>query len=454
MRHDLAVSLDLPPEEMRRLGYRVIDALVEHWSSLGDGPTVAVGDPDALRAALGGPPPDGPGDAGAALDRLLDEVVPWTATNIHPRWFARISSPSNYMSALADAVASGFNLIGTSWVASSGPSTVELTVLDWLRSWCGMPVGTDGLLVSGGSMASLTALVAARESRGGGGVVYMSDQAHGSILRDLKVMGERDVRVLPSDAAFRLDPASVSAALAADRRAGLVPFAVVGNAGTTNTGAVDPLPELADLCAAEGLWFHVDGAYGAAAVLTPSGRSLLAGIERADSLVIDPHKWLFQPYEAGAVLMREPGLLERTYTLSGEYLRDTFGGTVNFRDRGIQLTRGTRALKLWLSVQAFGLDAFRAAVAQGIALAEHAEAVLRSRPGWEVVTPAALGIVCFTRTGADDSAISAALVDEGWVAPSTTVLKGRTVLRLCTINPRTTFEEIEETIERMERAGG
>ena len=144
-------------------------------------------------------------------------------------------------------------------------------------------------------------------------------------------------------------------------------------------------------------------------------------------------------------------MLERTFTLSGEYLRDTFGGEVNFRDRGIQLTRGTRALKLWLSLHVFGLDAFRAAVAHGISLAEHAEAVLRSRPGWEVVTPASLGIVCFTRVGADDSSVSAATVLDGYAAPSTTVLRGETVLRLCTINPRTTFDEIEETILRMER---
>ena len=140
-------------------------------------------------------------------------------------------------------------------------------------------------------------------------------------------------------------------------------------------------------------------------------------MERADSLAIDPHKWLFQPYEAGAVLVREPGLLERTFSLSGEYLRDTFGGEVNFRDRGIQLTRGMRALKLWLRVQVFGLDAFRAAVAHGIALAEHAEAVLRARPGWEIVTPAQLGIVCFAREGDDESRISAATVRDGYAAP-------------------------------------
>jgi aromatic-L-amino-acid/L-tryptophan decarboxylase len=240
----------------------------------------------------------------------------------------------------------------------------------------------------------------------------------------------------------------------ADRAAGRTPFAVVANAGTTNTGAVDPLDELADLCTEEGLWFHVDGAYGASAALCPAGREALAGMGRADSLTIDPHKWLFQPYEAGAVLLREPGLLERTFSISGEYLRDTFGGEVNFRDRGIQLTRGVRALKLWLSVEVFGLDAFRSAVAHGIALAEHAEAVLRARPGWEIVTPAQLGIVCFAHADGNESEISAATVRDGYAAPSTTVLRGRTVLRFCTINPRTTFEEIDATIERMERFAG
>ncbi|MEO8690033.1 MAG: aminotransferase class V-fold PLP-dependent enzyme [Solirubrobacteraceae bacterium] len=443
--------LELPPEEMRRLGYRVIDRIVEHWETLDSQPPLAVGDAEALRAVLGGPAPDAPGDPDAALDRLFDEVLPWTARTIHPRFFARIGSPSNLISTLADAIASGFNLLGTSWVAASGPSTVELTVLDWLRSWCGMPPGTEGLMVSGGSMASLNALVAAREARGGaGGVVYLSDQAHASILRDLKVMGEREVRVLPSDSTFRLPAGVVAAAVAADRAAGLTPFALVANAGTTNTGAVDPLDELADLCVREKLWFHVDGAYGASAALCPAGQEALAGMGRADSLTIDPHKWLFQPYEAGALLIREPGLLERTFTMSGEYLRDTFVEEVNFRDRGIQLTRGVRALKLWLSVQVFGLDAFRSAIAHGIALAEHAEAVLRSRPGWEIVTPAQLGIVCFARAEGNESAISAATVADGYAAPSTTVLRGQTVLRLCTINPRTTFQEIEATIERME----
>jgi glutamate/tyrosine decarboxylase-like PLP-dependent enzyme len=188
----------------------------------------------------------------------------------------------------------------------------------------------------------------------------------------------------------------------------------------------------------------------------PGGAELLAGLERADSLVLDPHKWLFQPYEIGAVLMREPGLLARAFTLDGAYLRDTGGGVVELRERSVQLTRGSRALKLWLSLRVFGLDAFRAAIARGIALAEHAEALLRARGGWEVVSPAQLAVVCFRRHDHDDAQTDAmvrAMVADGYAAPSTTVLAGRTVARLCTINPRTTEADIAGTIERLERLG-
>jgi glutamate/tyrosine decarboxylase-like PLP-dependent enzyme len=179
---------------------------------------------------------------------------------------------------------------------------------------------------------------------------------------------------------------------------------------------------------------------------------VLGGLDRADSLVLDPHKWLFQPYESGCVLVRDGTLLERTFSLSGVYLRDTLGGEVNFRNRSVQLTRGGRALKLWLSVRVFGLAAFRDAIAHGIALAEHAEALLRERPGWEVVSPARLAIVCFRRDGDDErqTAIAEAMAADGFAAPSTTEVGGRVALRLCTINPRTTRADIEATIERME----
>jgi glutamate/tyrosine decarboxylase-like PLP-dependent enzyme len=341
---------------------------------------------------------------------------------------------------LADAAASGFNVFAGSWTGGSGPATVELVVLDWLRELCGLPEGGDGVLVSGGSVASLVALAAAREQAPDDAVVYVSSEGHASIPRALRVLGMRYV-VVPAREDGRLRAEDVRAAMGDG-----VPFAVIATAGTTSTGACDPLEELADL----GLWLHVDGAYGAPAALAGA----VAGLHRADSLVLDPHKWLFQPYEIGCVLMREAGLLERTFSLSGVYLRDTMGEEVNFRDRSVQLTRTSRALKLWLSLRVFGVGAFREAIAHGISLAEHAEATLRARPGWEVVTPAQLAIVTFIREGVDQTRLAAAMVDDGFAAPSTTEVGGRAVLRLCTMNPRTTFEDVERTIERMEELSG
>ncbi len=454
--------LSLPPEEMRRLGYRVVDRIVDHLEGLPGEPPIRVGDARELRAALGGPPPEAPGDPDAALDALFEQVLPYMQHGDHPRFFARIGSPSNFVGVLADAAAAGFNVFNGSWTGGSGPATVELVVLDWLREACGLPAGTDGVLTSGGSVATLAALAAARTARFGErapaeAVAYASAEGHAAIPRALRVLGLADaqIRVLPAGAGQRLEPGAVDAAIRADAAAGRLPFCLAASAGTTSTGAVDPLAELADVCAGHGVWLHVDGAYGAPAVLVPAGRAVLGGLDRADSLVLDPHKWLFQPYEIGCVLVRESGLLERTFALSGDYLRDVAGGEVNFRDRSVQLTRGARALKLWLSIRVFGLAAFREGVAHGIALAEHAEAVLRDRPGWEVTSPAQLAIVCFRREGGDEqqTRIAEALVADGFAAPSTTVVDGRVALRLCTINPRTTRDDVERTIERMEAVG-
>ena len=233
--------------------------------------------------------------------------------------------------------------------------------------------------------------------------MYLSDQAHASNARALDVLGfaPEQVRRLPSDGAFRLPPAALREAVRADLAAGRRPFCVVATAGTTSTGASIRWPSSPTSAPSTGCGCTSTARTARPRCSAPPGAALLAGLERADSLVLDPHKWLFQPYELGCVLVREPGLLERTFALDGAYLRDVTGGEVNFRDRSLQLTRGGRALKLWLSVRVFGLAAFRDAVARGIALAEHAEALLAARPGWEVVTPAQLGIVCFRR-GDDD----------------------------------------------------
>lgn len=456
-------ALSLAPEDLRRLGYHVVDRVVEHLAGLRE--QAPLRPPEAgWSAAAIGPCPDGPGDAREAIDALFDDILPRGQWGNHPRFFARIGSPSNPVSPLADFAAAGVNAFAGSWTGGSGPSAVELAVVDWLREWTGLPAGAEGILVSGGSVGNLTALAVAAHDRlsvvRGAATAYTSAHAHASIGRAWRVLGFRPehLRTLATDDG-RLRAAAVRDAVQRDRSAGLHPFCVAATAGTTSTGAVDELEALVQLCAEEALWLHVDGAYGAPARLCDAGRELLAGIESADSVTLDPHKWLFQPYEIGCLLVRRAGLLERAFALDGAYLRDTVGDGVDLRNRGLQLSRGSRALKLWLSLRVFGLDAFRSAIAHGIALAEHAESLLRSRPGWHVVSPAQLAIVCFWRVAAGASAaeqdrlndrLVAAAVADGYAAPSSTVLDGRTAIRLCTINPRTTFAEVEATIDRLE----
>ena len=238
------------------------------------------------------------------------------------------------------------------------------------------------------------------------------------------------------------------------RPLGRRPGFIVATAGTVNSGAVDPLNALADLCTAEDLWLHIDGAYGAPAAFCDAGRLALAGIERADSLVLDPHKWLFQPYDIGCLLVRRPGSLEEAFSMTPEYLTDATArhGEVDFRDRTLELSRRARALKLWLTFRIYGVSRIRAAIARGIALAEYAERVLEANDEWEVVTPAQLGIVTFARrdsTEEDHAALAAALTAGGYAAVTSTKLRGRSVLRLCTINPRTTEADITSTLEHL-----
>jgi selenocysteine lyase/cysteine desulfurase len=294
-------------------------------------------------------------------------------------------------------------------------------------------------------------------------VVYVSSQSHSSVARAARALGFRPerVRVLPVDRSFRLRVDVLERAIVADRAAGLFPLAVSANAGTTNTGTVDPLGHLADVCAEHGVWLHVDGAYGGFAALTERGRQTLTGIERADSVTLDPHKWLFQPFECGALLVRDPDGLRSAFEITPDYLHDVSAREeVNFSDRGLQLTRMTRSLKVWMSVQTFGLAAFRAAIDRALDLAREAEERVRASAELELLAPVDLSVVAFRRrpVGMSDErrldALNTALVgaveDAGDVYLSSTRLFGRSAIRVCVLNPTTTAAHVHRALDLVE----
>ena len=462
-------NLELSAEDMKDLGYRVVDTLVEHFSTLAEQtPARKPKDRATLENLIREPLPHEGGSVEAALEQLFSNVFSQMLHVDHPRFFAFVPSPNNFVSVMADTLASGFNPFVGTWLAASGPAQLELVTLDWLKQMCGLPATMQGIFVTSGSLANLSALAVARHARLGDGfskgVVYYSDQTHSSIERGLRTLGFRkdQLRQLKSDHAHRLSVPDLLQSIATDRARGLTPFCVVANAGTTNTGAIDPLPTLVELCRKEGLWLHADGAYGAAATVTPRGRELLKGLEEVDSLSLDPHKWLFQPYEMGCLFVKHAGLLRETFHIMPEYLQDTEVGEkeVNFAERGVQLTRNFRALKLWLSLKVFGAEAFREAVAHGFKLAEHVEALVRDQAQWEVVAPAQMGIINFRfiKVGVSENELNElnkriidGLVQEGFAMISSTLLSSKVVIRLCTINPRTTKGDLEETVERLEK---
>ena len=458
---------------MRALGERALDMVIRHFETNRDAPVGrTLTRADAERMLRTGIP-----ELGTPVNELLDvlerDVFANALKTDHPRFYAFVPGPTNFVSVMGDMLTSAHNLFGGHWLASSAATQIELNVLEWLAELCGLPSESGGIFLSGGSMANLSAIAAAREVRLGGpderAVVYCSDQTHASLTKALRVIGFRPQqrRIVETDDAFRLSVPALESAIAMDRTAGRRPFCVVANAGTTNTGAVDPLVAIADVCAREQLWLHVDGAYGAAAVITERGKMALAGLEHADSITIDPHKWLCQPYELGCLLVRDARVLRHTFRVEdddhAEYMADVVrhvSEEVNFYERGIQLTRSFKALKLWLSLRAFGLAEFRRAVNVGFDMAEHAERLLRADGRWEIVTPAQMGVVTFRwkdvrLSAAELDAVTRETVDrmraDSYALVMSTALRGRLALRLCPINPLTTEAEIEETVARLGR---
>src|SRR6266480_6450424 len=454
----------LSREEMQKFGYAVVDLLAAHFAEVQHGPVGTKADPAQMVSLFDGEPPEAGRDPNELLAQLERDVFPNNLHVDHPRFFAFVPGPGNFVSTMADALVSGFNIFNGTWLGGSAAAAIELNVIDWFRRFCGFPETAGGLFVSGGSAANLTALHAARATKLGDRIanatIYFSDQTHYSVERALRVIGfaREQFRKIPSDDRFRLPLDRLREAIQSDKQAGLRPFCIIANAGTTNTGAVDPLPELGDLCAAEEMWLHADGAYGAATMICERGRQKLSGLERVDSLSLDPHKWLFQPFECGCVLVRDAAGLKSAFQLMPEYMRDVHRNTeeTNPADYGVQLSRGFRALKVWLSINTFGMAAFREAVTRGFELAEFAEKELRGRQHCEILSPAEMGIVAFrfSKNDAHQSKLVDLMLQDGFAFLTSTTLKGSTALRLCTINPRTTEQDIIQTIDRLEKFAG
>lgn len=460
-----ALAAPLEPDAGARAS--LADAAFAHaqdfLEALGDGPANRPWG-EASAPPPGGDFPEQGGDLDetlAWLGRAVDEPGITTAS---PRFTGYVPGGGLFYSAVGDFLAAASNKYAGFASAAPGAVRMENATCAWLARTIGFPDGAAGTLTSGGSIANLTAIVAGREARDepGGGAVYMSRTAHYCVDKALRIAGRSRAprRLIETDERHRMRADALAAALEQDRRDGVRPWLVVASAGTVDTGAVDPLADIAELCEAHGAWFHVDGAYGGLFRLCPEGREMLGGLERADTAALDPHKTLFLPYGTGAVVARDGQLLLDAFSASADYIRPLGESEVGPSpgDLSPELTRHFRALRLWLPLQLAGVAAFRAAQSEKIRLARYFHARLAEKAGWEVGAPPDLSIVAFRHRaeGRDANAFNVRLLrrvqEEGRVFLSGTRLAGEDWLRCAILSFRTHIEHVEETVDALERA--
>ncbi|WP_397447123.1 pyridoxal phosphate-dependent decarboxylase family protein [Polaribacter sp. R77954] len=466
-------TLTLSEEEMRAYGYKVVDTIVNHFKNQHKKDPIFNASRQEMDSLFLEQAPEEGKDSKEVLDFVIDNVLEATDILSHPKSYSFVPGPSNYISAMSDTLATGFNIFSGGWVNAPAAAELEIVTINWLLKLFKFPTKKGGgIFTSGGSMANLTALVTARRQKCGDdfskAIIYLSDQTHSSNIKAIRTIGFRkeQIRIIPTDIEFKVSINKLKNAIAKDKLEGLQPFCLIGTAGATNTGTVDPLVAMSKICKEENIWFHVDAAYGGAAILAKNGHQLLKGIQKADSITVDPHKWFFQPYEMGCLLVRNHKWLSETFTEKPEYLRDIEGNTseINFYDHGIQLTRRFRALKFYMSIKTFGLQSFREAIDYSIELAEKTETFLRKSANWEIVAPATLGIINFrynpivkklSETALDhlNQKISQEIINAKEAMLVTTVLQKQIVLRMCLINPRTTFNDVKQTLEQCEIFG-
>ncbi|HEV2851370.1 MAG TPA: aminotransferase class I/II-fold pyridoxal phosphate-dependent enzyme [Thermoanaerobaculia bacterium] len=461
--------LELSADEMRSLAGAALDRIVAHIESLAEQPLSDTSGGFELARSLAEPMPEAGVPVSGLLDLIFDRAVKPTYNTASPGYLAYIPGGGLFHSAVADLIADSINRYTSIFVPAPALAQLEANVIAWFCQIAGYPPEARGTLTSGGSLANWTALVTARRDRLPDdflkGVLYASDQAHYSVAKGAILAGfpEANVRSVPSDDLFRLRPDALEARIEEDRARGLTPFLIVASAGTTNTGAVDPLPELADLAARHGLWLHVDAAYGGFFLLTEEGRREMRGIERADSIVLDPHKGLFLPYGTGAVLVRDGEALRRAHSLTADYMPgfQDDPGRVDFSQYSPELSRPFRGLRVWLPFKMAGAGAFRAQLEEKLALARLAADRLREMEGIEMLAEPQLSLLAFRLAPAgipeeELDALNRRFLDavnaRQRVFLTATRLRGRFALRICVLSFRTHRDRMEQALEDVEAA--
>jgi len=472
---------DWTREEIQRIGYRVVDLIADHLSTLPSEPVFHPVPPELVRQFLSTPAPVAPVPPQDILRAFEETIEPYPFGNGHPRFWGWVNSPPAVMGVFADALAAAMNPSCAG--GNHAAIYVERQVLQWFRGILGFPDTSMGLLVSGGSMATMTALAVARHVKSGVDVradglrnaprpfaFYMSSEAHGCARKAIELLGfgSGAIRTLPISADYRIKVDALDAALTDDRARNIQPIAVVATAGTTNTGAIDDLDAIADVCRRHDVWLHVDAAYGGPAILSDEYADRLAPLARADSIALDPHKWLFVPVEAGLVLVRDAEAMRSAFSLVPPYLRTDgsstgVGGPPWFSEYGFQQTRGFRALKVWMTMQQYGLEGFKAAIEENMALAHYLAERLRSASDFGVMAPPALSVVCFrfldpsSPDEASQTALNRRLLERlqlgGEAFLTSTELAGRYVLRACIVNHRSTREDIDRMLDAVRTIG-
>ena len=466
MKNDKAETLDPDDwESSRALAHRMVDEAVAHLAGVRERP-VWRPMPDDVRSRLQTDLPEAPSPLDVVYREYRENVATYPMGNVHPRFWGWYMGASNFTGALGDFLAAveGSNLGG----GNTGASQVEQQVVDWLKEIAGFPKSASGTLTSGGSMANLVAHTVIRNLAAGYDVrkegiaglkkplrFYASDQVHSCLQKALETLGlgAKALVEVASDDRQRMRLEALEAAIAEDRANGLQPACVIGTAGTTNTGAIDDLNAIADICDREGLWFHVDGCIGGVLRLAPDHAQLVAGIEHAGSVAIDPHKWLHAPFEAGAVLIKDPEAHFTTFEMHGPYLQLQERGMIAGKflaDYGLELSRGFRALKIWMAFKEHGSAKFGRLIAKDIALARYLKEQVEAHPRLELIAPVDLNIVCFRHVAKDDATSKALnteimlrLQERGLAVPSDTTVQGKHGLRCAFNNHRTQHEDID-----------